>query len=171
MNGVQRNSPSLPTKSATALSITPLCMLTLTEIHANWLISGPKCSDSAANVTCCSHKAMLRSKNRRCIKNLALVWRPVSRFFQHSLVSLTGSDVAILTVEMFCPCSASASLTNHSHTYGSRVGPCRGGWYRPKKIAYESTQVWHFSCLKWEIVLLVFWAWIKKLAKLNCYFS
>ena len=36
---------------------------------------------------------------------------------------LTGSDVAILTVEVFCPFCAPASLSDHSHSYGSRLSP------------------------------------------------
>lgn len=44
----------------------------------------------------------------------------IDRIFQHSLVCLTGSDVAILTVEMFCLFSAPAS-TSHASTEAAKA--------------------------------------------------
>lgn len=52
----------------------------------------------------------------------------INRFFQHCLVYLTGSDVAILTAKIFWPFSAFASPSDTSHSYGSRVWPCRCRW-------------------------------------------
>lgn len=113
-------TPSLPTKSGTALSITMLNMLMLTVIHANSHI----CRLQHNNHTQISHAVSRKHEYiilRRLMAVLAHIIMHTNRIFQHSLVSLTGSDVAILTAEMICPFSASASHSSHTRTEAAKA--------------------------------------------------
>lgn len=62
MNDVQPVSPSLPTKSGTALSITLLCMLTLTVIHAELTHLPAQTHPFPQNNGCRFKQARLRNK-------------------------------------------------------------------------------------------------------------
>lgn len=127
MNDVQ-SSQSLPANKVRH------CLIHHIAVHANANCDPRELAHLKTNtqifpkITACRFKeGRLYNKSRRYIEVVAPISMHISRIFQYSLVSLTGSDVAILTVEMFCPFSSSASHSNHSHTYGSRLSPRRGG--------------------------------------------
>lgn len=104
MNDVQSVSQSLPANKVSCITL--LCMLKLTVIHASWHICQPKLRCHTKNTRCRLKEATLYNQVARYSEDVGNLSVHICRFFQPSLVSLTGSDVAILTVEMFCPFSA-----------------------------------------------------------------
>lgn len=93
-----------------------IAALTLTPIHAEMTHRWPQTQPFPRYVGPLFEEATLCNKTATYSEDVAAISVRITGFSpQLSLVSLTGSDVAILTVEMFCPFSASASLRPLTH--------------------------------------------------------
>lgn len=130
--------PSLPTKSGTACSIPLLATLTLeatlTDICAPKNICWPKYNATFQR----DNNSELFARKPQIAVHIPVHINP---FFRHSLVYLTGSDVAILTAQIFWLFSAFASPSNTSRSYGSRVRPSRCG----RKRAHIIYWIWCYA--------------------------